>query len=85
MKLTPKKIEPETVKVHHDEHGFIGEMNEYEFTDFRIQIMDAKATGYYVATDEGPSRINSQGRIEKWSFFNLQEEQLRKLLKGVGW
>jgi hypothetical protein len=82
MKPEITKITPETVNIYHDEYGFIGEANEYEFNDLRIQIMNNKVEGYYVLKGDVRYYINNEGRLADWAFFGLYEDQLRQLLKG---
>jgi hypothetical protein len=79
MKLTIKKVIPETVMIWHDEYGFIGEVNEYEFNLFRIEIKKNKLNGYYVLKDENCIYINQKGQVESWEFFKLMEETLDEL------
>jgi hypothetical protein len=78
-KLTIKKVIPETVMIWHDDHGFIGEANEYEFNLFRIEIKKNKLNGYYVLKDENCIYINQKGQVESWEFFKLMEETLDEL------
>jgi hypothetical protein len=82
MKLTIKTIIPETVSLWHDDYGFIGNANEYEFNSFRIDIMENELEGYYVLKNKTRHYINKNGTLSHWSFFNLMEEQLEKL---TGW
>ena len=84
MKLQIKKITPETVEIHHDQYGYIGTANEYEFNQLRIDIMNSdEDSEYYVLKNNVRHYINNDGRICKWNFFELHESQLRELLRGT--
>lgn len=85
--IKPVRIFPETVDVYHDEEGYLGTVNEYEFNQFRIDIMSEYrgnkcVTPYYVLRDDIQYHIDYSGRLEKWAFFDTIENQLRQLLRG---
>lgn len=80
MKLKIKKVVPETVEVWHDEYGFIGEANEYEFDLLRIDIKENKLEGYYVLKDSVQYHIDRSGVLVDWNFFNFKEQCIEKLL-----
>jgi hypothetical protein len=86
--LIKNQIIPEEVNIYHGE-TWLGQFNEYEFNDLRIRIMEKYkgekrfVTDYYVYKNDTNFYIDSQGRIEGWSyqFFDMIESQLRKLLE----
>lgn len=87
-----KRIKPETANVVFvDKDGTkhdLGEVNEYEFNQLRIEIMREGLEGYRVIPS-GDSReyiINSNGRVVDWpdNLFSVIENQLRTLLTQDG-
>jgi hypothetical protein len=72
-----KQIKPQTVDVWSDEYGFIGNVNEYEFNDIRIQIKEQKATGYYAFFNGEKYYIDTDGKLD-WpnGLFSLMGDQL---------
>ena len=86
------RIQPPVVAVYHDELGFIGSANEYEFNDLRIQIKKHKEEGYFVrvvdtsqgfnAIGEDAYYIAKDGGVPDWpdDLFPLIEEQLQQLM-----
>ena len=80
MKLEIKKVIPETVMLWHDEYGFIGEANEYEFNLFRVDIKENELDGYYVLKGKNKYYINSDATLNHWDFFKLTDITLSKLL-----
>lgn len=80
MKLKIKKVVPETVLIYHDEYGFIGEANEYEFDLFRIDIKENKLEGYYVLKDDTQYHIDRKGVLVDWDFFDFKERCIEILL-----
>jgi hypothetical protein len=79
MKLTIKTIIPETVSLWHDDYGFIGNVNEYEFNSFRIDIVENELEGYYVLKNKTRFYINKNGTFSHWSILDSFEERLEKL------
>ena len=77
------KIPPETHGVYHEDDGFIADMDYFEFNDFRIQIMEEKASGYYVLFNGCSHYIDKDGRVDAWppKMYGLIDEQLTKLCK----
>jgi len=55
---------------------------EHQFHDIRIQIMEAKAEGYYVMFNGNKISIESDGSCSHWppGFFDTSEKQLSKLV-----
>lgn len=80
MKLKIKKIVPETVMIWHDDYGFIGEANEYEFDLLRVDIKENQLEGYYVLKNNTQYHIDRRGVLVDWDFFELKEECLEKLM-----
>lgn len=80
MKLEIKKIVPETVQIYHDDYGFIGDANEYEFNSLRIDIKRNKLNGYYVLKNDTRYYINKNGTLDEWNFFDQIFNQLDELL-----
>jgi hypothetical protein len=81
MKLKIKKVVPETVMIWHDDYGFIGEANEYEFDLFRVDIKENQLEGYYVLKNNTQYHIDRRGTLVDWDFFKLKDECLEKLLR----
>lgn len=80
MKLQIKKVIPETVDVWHDEYGFIGEANEYEFGLLRIEIKRNELEGYYVLKNGTHYHIDKNGNLDRWDFFTSFDKILEDLL-----
>ena len=84
MEIKINKIEPETCEIVHEEDGritSIGFANEYEFNDFRIQIKESGAKGYFVRYEDNLFPIDKDGRLYyPKGLFELMAEQLSKLL-----
>ena len=51
MKLKINTIVPEVVLIYDEDDNLVGEANEQEFNDFRIQILKTGEKGYYVLLD----------------------------------
>lgn len=87
MKIT--KIKPPTShiwKVTPDYPEYIGEVNEYEFNQFRIHLMENKPKEEYFITDtemlsEDLRVLDNLGQMDNWkgSSFNLMESQMHKI------
>ena len=77
------KLLPETHQIYHEDDGFIGDMDYFEFKDFIIQIMNEQASGYYVLFNGCNLYIDKDGRVDNWpnDMYGLIDEQLRKLCK----
>jgi len=73
-----------TAKLYLD-GDLIGTINSLlELNDVRIQIMQAKAIGYYIYWQDKILYIDDNGRLDEWpkGFFDEYENQLDTLL---GW
>lgn len=75
------KIEPQTVEVW-NANGLFAVVNQYEFNDIRIQIKNAKETGWFAVFEEIVINIDTDGRCDIWpdGFFDLSIKQLRQLV-----
>lgn len=80
MSIKVNKIEPETCEVFDPNGKSLGHLNQYEFFDLCIQIMKAKAEGYYVLDNDRKVLINNRGRIGSGDIFMLFTNQLRELV-----
>ena len=60
------KITPPTVDVYGSGDAFLGTLNEYELLDFRVQIKENRATGYYLIHNGEKIRIDQNGKPESW-------------------
>jgi len=60
------KISIPMVHIWHKEYGYIGEANEIEFDDFRLQIVDNLHEGYYITdSKEGnPIEVDAMGHYD---------------------
>lgn len=56
----------ERVDLYSPEGEFIGDVNQAEFLDVRIQIYLNKLDGYYIVTKFGRFNINSSGEMDNW-------------------
>lgn len=76
------KIKPFSCRAYDPNGKYLGKLNEYEFNDLRIQIRTERAEGYYMRFNGEKIVINSQGKCRNWphGFYDLQEEQLSKLM-----
>ena len=74
------KIAPETCEVFSPEGFSLGYVNQYEFNDLCIQIMKAKAEGYYIIENGKKIDISNRGRISSHETFTLFTNQLRELV-----
>jgi len=82
MTVIIKKIPPPTCLVYNPDNTLLGEVNEYEFNDIRIQIREQGLSGYYAKFGEDILKIDSKGRGDNWllGMFDLFETQLNQLL-----
>jgi hypothetical protein len=76
------KITPPTVEVFDPEDNSLGQLNEYEFYDLRLQILKNRVQGYYVMFNGERSNINSFGRLDNWhkDMFNIIESYCEELI-----
>jgi len=81
MQPTLNRIVPPSVRLY-SPTSYLGEVNEYELNDFRIQIAAAKATGYYVIDPDGARHnLDKNGRFETYpECLDLMTKQLTELL-----
>ena len=83
--LKINKITPETTNIYFKnetgEYIHVGEVNEYELNDFRVQIKRTGSEGYFVKHNDQYHSINKNGRISDWphDLFFLMINQLSKL------
>lgn len=84
--LVKNQIKPPTVEVFGPSGIDFGTFNEYEFNDFRIQIMRQKLKGYYAKYNGESFPINPDGSLQVWpKNFDLMQEQLCELLNVGSW
>jgi len=73
-----------TVHVWSKSDGYIGEMTEVELLDFRCQIMETKAEGYYITEtlESNPIDITPSGRVVGSVFddFYVYDNLLNRIL-----
>ncbi len=76
------KIKPQEVEIFDPSDNSLGFVNEYEFNDFRIQIKEYEAEGYYAMFNGHRINIDKDGGINDWidGFFDLFQIQLSKIL-----
>lgn len=77
------KPEPADIFLNGEYFGFVS--NDYEFLDLRLQIKEAKATGFTVRFNGFESAITRGGNVIDWppGLFSLIDDQLNKIL-GYG-
>ena len=77
------KIPAPTVDLYSPIGHLLGTVNEYEFNDVRIQIMESQLEGYYIVDASGACfYIDKNGRLPLWpKCFDLMSDQLTKLVK----
>jgi hypothetical protein len=81
-----KEIPIQTCVVYGPDDEFLGEANEYEFHDLRVQIKEKKLEGYYCKFDidgeEYIFNIDKDGRSNDWvsGMFDNIEKSMMKLL-----
>jgi hypothetical protein len=93
-----KKIVPVLVEAFDPDGYSLGFLNEFEFNDLRIQIMEKKASGYYMMFKNERIDLYLDGTVSNWAegFYDIGENQLGKILnlrtsmhstpkKGVNW
>lgn len=64
--ITIKKIIPPTVDLYAPDGTYLGNLNEYEFLDAKVQIKELQETGYYCVFDGMKIRIDRNGRQEEY-------------------
>jgi len=91
--ITVRKIEPQRVMVwytpkiesasesYRSEPIFVGNLNEYEFNDLRIEIAKQDLEGFYVEFEGTNYDINKYGAVKNWTkgLFDLATDQLIEL------
>lgn len=80
--ITLNKIPAPTAHIWFNDQ-YLGEVNEYEFNDLRIQIVQEQATGYWVAFEGERLDIQPSGCLSRWpiGLFSIIEKQLGELVK----
>ena len=61
-----KKINSPVVEVFDPEGNLLGEANEYELLDLRVQIKEANVWGYYLIFNGQKIRIDRRGELEDY-------------------
>lgn len=61
-----KKINSPVVEVFDPEGNLLGEANEYELLDLRVQIREANIWGYYIVFNDRKVRIDRRGELEDY-------------------
>lgn len=78
------KIIPPTYPLYDPDDNLLGDVNEFEFNDIRIQIVKAQIEGYYIKDDDEKLFIHKKGYLDKWpDGFQIFEIQLSKLFKAI--
>lgn len=82
-----KDIKIQNFPLYDSNNNLIGNVNEYQFNDVRIQIGENNLSGYYLlfTNEEGQqTKINilPDSSVEQWpsGFFDLYPKQLSKIL-----
>lgn len=57
-------IKPQTVEIFNPQGDSLGYFNEYEYNDFRLQIVINKATGYWLSYNGQVYEIDKYGMID---------------------
>jgi len=72
----------ERVDLYSPEDQLIGDVNQAEFLDARIQIYLNKLEGYYIMTKFGRFNIDSSGNMDNWpgEVFSNGVKLARKLM-----
>jgi len=80
--ITITSYPEERVDLYSPEDQFIGNVNQAEFLDARIQIYLNKLEGYYIMTAYGRFNINSSGEMDNWpgEVFSNGVKLARKLM-----
>lgn len=75
------KIEPFTCEFFTPKNESLGFLNEYEFNDLRMQILDEGIEGYYGIYNGIRINISSDGSVRPWpqGFYDLLPNQLNYL------
>jgi len=60
------KIIPPTLEVYAPNGELLGEVNEYEFLDIRVQIKKSQVSGYYLQFKGKKVRIDRNGELEEY-------------------
>ena len=61
-----KKIDSPVVEVYDPQGNLLGEANEYELLDLRVQIRKANVWGYYIVFNNKTIRIDRKGELEHY-------------------
>lgn len=61
-----KKIEPPKVDLYAPDGTHLGELNEYEFLDARVQIKELQQSGYYCVFDRVKIMIDRNGSLSEY-------------------
>jgi hypothetical protein len=79
-----KRIPPQTVPLFSPDGNHLGDLNEYELLEFRCQIAESNAEGYFIEYNEEFIHINSNGSIPKWptGLFDTMESLFSRLFKA---
>jgi len=80
IKINRVKPDPADIFFNGEYFGFVS--NDYEFADLRLQIKEAKATGFTVRFNGVESVITAGGNVIDWppGLFDLLTDQLRNLV-----
>jgi hypothetical protein len=76
------KITPPTVDLYNPDGEKIGNVNEYEFNDFLIQLKKNYVTGYHSIFNGVKVNLIEGGKIDKQpeGFFDIIEKQLTTIM-----
>lgn len=76
------KIVPMTCEAFDPQDKSLGFINEYEYFDLRIQVMELQIDGYYLIFNDIKINIESSGNIDRCpiGFFDTIENSLDKLI-----
>lgn len=77
-----KKIELQTVECFDPKDNSLGFLNQYEFTDLRVQIKENQISGYYTMFNNWQIFIDKNGELSDWpkGFFDTYTDLLMQLI-----
>lgn len=82
MTIKVKTIEIPKVDLYSPEGVHLGNLNEYEFLDVRVQIKETQSVGYYVMFNDNKVGIDINGVLEEYpdGMFDILEKLYLRLL-----
>lgn len=85
MALRINRIKPQVVALYDPEDNYLGDVNEYEFNDFRLRLVQNELTGYYIKFQQSKYEIDKYGTLNPWPKDLFTEHFiLGKIIKAQG-